>query len=465
MIRARTRSSCAPRPLMVAALTALAFGLPARAAADDAAVGYVSLLIGEARVVHRSGGADALRQGMSILVGDRIETSANGHAHLRFVDSGAVSVRPTSSLEVQSYHYDRENPQRNEVRLKLDQGTSRSISGAATEQDKSRFRLNTPIAAIGIRGTDFIVHATQFDVQAIVTQGAISMAPLGIGCSATALGPCAGAQERVLSADMPGMMVQVRSGDTVAHLGPALNGLARGTRLASAVGDAGSRDKPSAAESSAYSLALAAAHPSLDSAVRSNDRAAADLLSIVPLGRVDARELTTPPDLSAQLVWGRWSFAPATFDNISAPFAKVYKGRTVTIGDNEAGLFRTGPEINLGDSKAATGRFDLRLTRTQADFTAGGGRVEAASVDGGTLSLDFGHRTFSTALALSSATGGRAELRAAGQIQDNGIFLARDPDQRVAGAVTADGREAGYLFERIVAGGIFRGKTLWGRGH
>lgn len=455
----RTFSRFAPA-LLLAALFA---GIVPRASAASA-VGQVSLLIGDARVFRIDGTQDVLRQGADVFVGDRVETSANGHVHLRFIDRGAVSVRPDSILEVQSYRYDPAKPQTNEVRLRMEQGTARSISGGATEVDKSRFRMNTPIAAIGVRGTDFIVQATQGELRAVVAQGAISVSPLGAGCFAAALGPCTGAQARILSADMGRVMLEVRPGDAIARLAPALNGLLPATVFA-AGGPDSARDKTAPGETAARTMALAAAHPSLDPAVRNNDRATADLLAIAPRSRFDARELSTPPDNNAQLVWGRWSFATPAFDNISVPFVAAAAGRQVTVGDLDGGLFRSGAQESLTDTLTGqpAGRFDLRLTRAQAGFEIGG-KVEAAAVDGGTLSLDFGQRTFATALALSSATGGKAELRVGGKIQDNGIFTARDAEQRIAGAVSFDGKESGYLFERLAAGGIFRGRTLWGKG-
>ena len=142
------------RAAAAAALATVALG----AHAGQPAVGQVSLVIGEAHVVRIDGSRESIRRGASIQVGDRVETAGNGHVHVRFIDNGVVSVRPESVLEVQSYRFDAQNPAVNEVRLRLDQGSSRSISGAATEADKSRFRLNTPIAAIGVRGTDFIVQ-------------------------------------------------------------------------------------------------------------------------------------------------------------------------------------------------------------------------------------------------------------------------------------------------------------------
>ncbi|MBK9684459.1 MAG: FecR domain-containing protein [Betaproteobacteria bacterium] len=89
---------------------------------------------------------------MSVFVGDRVETSASGHVHLKFVDDAAVAVRPDSSLEIQAYRFDAQRPAGSEVRLQVEHGIARSISGRATEVDKNRFRLNTPVAAIGVRG-------------------------------------------------------------------------------------------------------------------------------------------------------------------------------------------------------------------------------------------------------------------------------------------------------------------------
>ena len=139
------------------------------------AVGQVSLLIGQVKVMRKDGAVEPLRRGMAVHVGDRVETSANGHVHLRFVDNAALSVRPDSVLEIQAYQFDASRPELSEVRLQVDQGMARSISGRATEVDKNRFRLNTPVAAIGVRGTDFIVQASDATLRASVAEGAIAV--------------------------------------------------------------------------------------------------------------------------------------------------------------------------------------------------------------------------------------------------------------------------------------------------
>lgn len=463
-----TRTSCATRAASsVSALATLALSLTcvlglsapsvAAAQAGDAAVGRVSLMIGEARVVRLDGSREVLRRGAAIQVGDRIETTANGHVHLRFVDNAAVSVRPESVLEVQAYRYDAQHPELSEVRLRVDHGTSRSISGAATEVDKGRFRLNTPIAAIGVRGTDFIVQTDPTGVRATVSDGAIIVGALGAGCSAAALGPCGGSSARVLSADMGRVMVEVRPGELVARVVPAA-----GAALASAAYSAEERVAArSAAEHAARSAGLAAAEPTPSAILRGNDRAAAELLIIA---QANLPELNRSSDPNGQLIWGRWSIAPDADDKLSVPFAAASVGRHITVADSvTGGLFRNNDVANPGRllSDSLDAKVELRLSRASASFEAGG-RTEAAVVEGGSLTLDFSRRTFATALAMSSAAAGRAELRMGGDVRTDGTFAVRDVDQRIAGAVSFDGKEAGYLFERNWAGGMFRGKTLWG---
>ncbi len=440
-------------------LSALSFALscgvaPLASASDAESVGSVSLLIGEAWVVRSDGSQQTLQRGAQVRVGDRIETSANGHVHMRFVDNAAVSVRPQSSLEVQAYHFDPRRPELNEVRLRVEKGTSRSISGAATDADKSRFRLNTPIAAIGVRGTDFIVQTDALGVRATVSDGAIAVGALGGDCSASGLGPCAGAQE--LSADMGRLMAEVRASDQSTRLVPAVD---------LSVADAGSRrargsDDPAQTLNEARALSLAAAEPTGLEAQRGNDQAAAELLTLATV-QVPAN-LNLPPDLAGQLIWGRWAIIAEPNEKLSVPFALARLGRHVTVGDSQMGLFRedqTVPGQLFSDSLQGT--VEMTLNRASASYEVGGD-VQTAGISASNLTIDFTRRTFATALNLFSASGVQGKLLAGGAIRSDGLFTVRDPEQYVSGALSLDGKEAGYLFERSAGGGLFRGRTLWG---
>lgn len=436
--------------------TLMHIGLIAAAAASTTAraeeVGRVSLLIGQARVVQADGTVRALSQGAAISVGDRIETGGNGHVHVRFVDNGAVSVRPDSALEVHAYRFDRSRPQANEVRLRVGSGVARSISGEATELDKSRFRLNTPIAAIGIRGTDFIVRADLDAVRASVSDGAIVIGPLGAGCTASALGPCTGAQVLELTAEMGQFIAEVFPGETarlVAVADPAAALLAH-----AAYGGPSPR-----LIQAARRTGLLAAQPTVAEVLRGNDAAAAGLLTVAA---VNVPKLNRPSSTSAELIWGRWAILPDANDRLSVPFALARLGRLVTVADEEMGLFRR--EQTVGGTPLAgapQGLVDFWLTRAAATYESPV-LTEPASITGARLTIDFGRRTFATALDMNSPAGGRTELRVAGELRSDGLFAVRDEAQRVAGAVALNGKEAGYLFERNVGTGLFKGRTLWG---
>lgn len=448
------------RPIVAAAAAAVcALGAVGSALASEAQVGQVSLLIGSARVVHQNGSSEPLRRGAAIMVGDRVETSANGHVHLRFIDNGAVSVRPDSVLEVQSYRYDSDKPQTNEVRLRVEQGATRSISGAATEVDKTRFRLNTPIAAIGVRGTDFIVQTDASGVRATVSDGAIVVGALGGNCKASGLGPCTGSEARLLTAEMGRLMAEVRPGEHAPRVVAASMG-------ATSLAANGAEDRAAAlyaAENAARATGIQLAEAKGFAQMRDSDHSTADVLAIASSAVIN---LNSAPDRNAQLAWGRWSAAILPNDNVSVPYVLAAQGRSITsaVDTRTAGLFRaddaSNPDGLLRNTTEA--RVDFRLSRAQASFETGS-TTEAATVDGGTLTLDFSKRTFATALAMSSPSAGKAELRVAGDVSANGTFAVRDTGQLVSGAVSLDSKEVGYLFERTAGGGLFRGKTLWGR--
>lgn len=446
------------RQALVQCGTALAIAWAVTGPVQAQDVGVISFAIGQGSVLRAGGGATPTERGVRIHVGDRIETTSSGQVHIRFVDDGAVSVRPDSVLVVQDYVYDPTRPDLSEVRLKLDKGVGRSISGGATEQDKSRFRLNTPIAAIGVRGTDFIVQAEPGAVRATVAAGAIVVAPYGQGCSLTALGPCEGGWAKELSAEMGQWMAEVRSGDAATRLvrAPQSGGAVNKSNGSGDGGGFGTDREIATLRASG----LLAAEPTLTEAQRGNDRAAADVLS---LAAISVPQLNSPPPLTASLVWGRWAIYPEAGDNVTVPFALARVDRLVTVADYGAGLFRTNASLDWNQLANTNGGIvEFRIDHAAVTYESAAGVVDA-SVKAANLTVDFGRRTFATALDLSTSAGVTGQVRASGPIRADGLFVAVDATQRVAGALSGDAREAGYLFETLHGSDVFRGRTLWGR--
>ena len=399
-------------------------------------VGEVSFAIGVSRLIDGDGHASPIVRGMAVHVGDRIETEQGGHAHLRFIDGAFVSVRPGSRLTIETYRYDAARPQDSAIRFRLDQGVVRAISGKGAEAARERFRLNTPIAALGVRGTDFVVLTEPARVRVAIYSGAIVLTPLGEGCRADALGPCATAASRTLSADMGQVVLEFQRQQAVPRVVP-INGIQPPDRLNPPVPEeprSGARSNKSASETNT------------------------EVLAVQAVAAAQERATSRPP---STLVWGRWGTTPLPGDTISVSFADAVAGRKVTVGNEVYGLFR--PEPLLPVLVSNLGKVDFNLRDAQVHLVRGD-IVSLGTVGGAFLSVDFSARQFATGLTLSHPLVGTASLQAAGSVRDDGIFGVRTADGRlVAGALTLDGKEAGYLFQQPVTGGSFTGITRWGR--
>jgi hypothetical protein len=414
-------------------------------------------------VVSAGGAFEAVRRGTPIHPGDRIETSEGGHVHIRFIDGALVSVRPTSRLVVEDYQYNAQQLAQSSVRFRLEKGVTRAISGAAAEGAKERFRLNTPLVAIGVRGTDFVVRTQTNQTIASVNQGAIVMAPFGEGCSPQALGPCGSAAARLLSADMGNMLVEFRSTLAQPELKP-FNGMkAPETLLASAsprpAGEsADSRETTKPAVRTIGDDAVTAVFVQ-DVVRKASDAGAVSQIPVVPVAPVvPVVPVVTGPE---QLAWGRW--ASATFDPTDFSVARLQArdGRAVTVGNDDFILYRA--ENGPATLPQGLGNVSFALQQAHAHFVAPSRDVLPATVQAGVLSIDFSSRLFNTSLSLSSVATGNVSLQASGAVRDDGIFTSRSATQALAGAAALDGKSAAYLFEKAASGGTLSGITLWSR--
>jgi hypothetical protein len=409
-------------------------------------VGTVSLLVGQAYAIAGDGNSRPLDRGSALHVGDRIETQAGGHVHVQFVDGGRLSVRPMSRLIIEDYS----DPQAGRsgagsIRFRLESGVVRSITGRWGESAKERFRLNTPLAAIGVKGTDFAVRADRDKTAAAVYTGAIVLAPLD-GICAGSVGPCINGSERLLTESMKGQMVELTRSQSTPELVPAVDLLAQSSRAV-----------PLAATASV----VTSTRPVVRAASASMDPSVSDALAAGA-----ARQATNvPAPVVNQFVWGR-NANSLVGDNLSRPSVDLMaQGARPTVGIFSYTLFTSAPPLSpgavLGGGEAAV---SLRLANSYAGLVdIYGQSIETVAVTGGLLNLDFARALFSTTLNLSGAQLGQDTLKATGSISSAGLFYSADGTQLVAGAVSPDGKQAGYLFEKRVNPGLVRGITLWGR--
>jgi hypothetical protein len=460
-------------------------------------VGEVTLVIGAARVVGETGNSAHVQRGLPVFAGDRIETEEGGHVHLRFADGAMVSVRPGSRLHIETYRYDSANPQDSAIRLQLERGVARSITGKGGEASRERFRLNTPIAAIGIKGTDFVVQATSEDVRVAVLSGAIVMAPVGVGCTMDAFGPCRTDAARTLSADMGRVMLELNRQQGVMRVVPVstqlqVERLPQAERAPQPNNEVPRLSPTNRSEATAEALAVKTVEigrgmdavtvtppeplptPTPPVAVVTPPKPVPPPVLVpevvAPLPPpVVVPEVVTPPEPTqpSVLVWGHWPWStPLKGDSVSISYAAGQAGgaREMVAGNDYYLLFRP-----VGDPRAtlptSPGQVAFSLRDSQVHFVQKDGVALPGSSRDGWLNVDFRTRQFDTGMTLSQnqAPASSTQLSAAGSIDSTGRFVQNATGTKLAGALTLDGKEAGYTFVRDIATGKYVGIARWVR--
>ena len=440
--------------------------------APNAAVGEVSLVLGHA-YLERDNDRERIEAGSKVHVGDRVLTEAGGHVHVRFVDNALVSVRPSSTLDVVRYDYDAAKPENSAVKFELSEGVARAISGDAAKSARQRFRMNTPIAAIGVRGTDFVVSANSRSTRALVNEGAIIMAPYSSECSSDALGPCS--VDAVELSQNTLQVLELGSGNPAPRLIAATAGRELGevedasnNESNSAEAQVASTESPDALDTNeVYLESIATTKINTEVAAAESGQAPDEqpntpVVPEIPVALADftpTSALTAESTRADQLVWGRWS-SNGSPSLLSLSLSDAREGRDVTIASPSGFiLYRNEPNGARVESGLGVVKFDLSAAEAFYDSANG---IVAMRVAGGNLELDFVDRAFATELNLDHAATGAIDFTANGAIADGGYLLLREDAKIVSGAVATDGSAAGYFFEEQLEAGRIQGITLWG---
>ena len=143
---------CAIGLMRRALIALLAFVWAGTAAAATA--GVFQFVAGDVRIVSAPGNERAARKGALISVGELIATADKSTAQIKMGDGAIVVVQPRSRLTVAAFQFTGVEDGSERVVFRLEQGGFRSVTGAIGQTHKSSYSIETPIAHMGVRGTD-----------------------------------------------------------------------------------------------------------------------------------------------------------------------------------------------------------------------------------------------------------------------------------------------------------------------
>jgi hypothetical protein len=420
-------------------------------AADIA--GTVSFVIGDAQVV-QDGQMQKVARGQNVLVGQTLQTGDNGHIHLRMIDGAFVSLRPSSRMKIDDYKYDQATPSNNNIKFNVEQGVVRSITGKAGEAAKDKYRMNTPLAAIGIRGTDFVVRVSQELTRVTVQSGAIVMSPLSKDCAATGFGPCNSENSRVLSAIMKNTDLELRGISKVPRPVPQ----DKSSDTPNVVAPPRPEEPKVSADAQPKAVVLPATPLTVISVAEVNktENKIGSKDPVTPVTPV------TPVAAAPEFWWGRWStFLTEEQKNGKGSIAYAsLPGREVVSSNDIFGLFKETANIIMPSS----GRVGFKLAESEAYVMDAQRAISPAKITSPSLTVDFEQRRYETSLIVSGKDASQVSIESAGQINFQGAFISQSgtPNTTIEGALSKNSDQAGYLFQRNLSNGVsVLGATRW----
>ena len=376
---------------------------------------------------------------MTLLEGDRIKTASDSHVYFRLRDGGLLVVRPASELNVDLWRYDPARPQDAQIKYTLDNGVARHVSGQGAKSAREKFRFNTPMAAIGVRGTDFTVLANSSVTRVSVQSGGVVVNGFGEGCRAEGVGPCEGSSAVELFASAKDKLLQVRAGE-------------RRPEVIEDPAAAPDRSRP------AVQGEPVAQEPAIAPDVELADSRGSEIVEVT-VPPVPPPVTEVPPELPVA-VWGRWAAVAGDPAKVSAE--ELVRGRTMVAINKFFVLAANPPAMALPGE--GVGNFKLAAHEGFITDTKTGTSVASTATDG-KLSIDFGARRFETSMTV---TGGTLSTQVAskGSVDGTGKFQSDlFSPSTVNGIVGGKGAsEAMYLYQRTFNGHFEAiGATSWGK--
>ena len=133
-------------------------------------IGKITVLKGDVSITRGTKTLNA-KIGSTLEKNDFIKTAKNAKVQIIFTDKTIFTIGKNSTLDIADYLYDESKPSKNKAKFNVLKGAFTSITGRIGKLNKSKFKLRTKSASIGIRGT--VVKADQEVI--MCTQGGITV--------------------------------------------------------------------------------------------------------------------------------------------------------------------------------------------------------------------------------------------------------------------------------------------------
>ena len=194
-------------------------------------VGTIELLSGTVTITTLRGVPRDMTVGMSLEAGDTIKTADESEAHANMADGAYLAVRANSAIKITAYAANGNSRDRSWIDVVT--GSLRTVTGWIAKTRPKGYRINTPTATVGVRGTDHeVIYFTLADAETEEEAGTHNVVYEGETTLETARGrvnitqgqaayiPIDAFAPKIYAGQLPAFLVRARGqfdGDVVEH--------------------------------------------------------------------------------------------------------------------------------------------------------------------------------------------------------------------------------------------------------
>jgi len=127
-------------------------------------VGRVVWVKGHLKAVMANKEERLLQRKSIIYLHDTLITDAKSQAQIGFVDQTLMTFRENTRFEVSKFNYNKAAEKTGKSVMNLIEGGFRTITGAVASNHPDNYAVNTPVATIGVRGTEYQIYFHKFQL-------------------------------------------------------------------------------------------------------------------------------------------------------------------------------------------------------------------------------------------------------------------------------------------------------------
>ncbi len=124
------------------------------AVAQPGVAGLTQFVSGDVRISGVTGQERPLKKGDAVNEGDTVTCGPSASTQIRMQDGGLIAVRPDTALKFDQFVFGGQQDGNEKSVFSLLKGGFRAVTGLIGQVNKKNYKINTPVATIGIRGTD-----------------------------------------------------------------------------------------------------------------------------------------------------------------------------------------------------------------------------------------------------------------------------------------------------------------------